>query len=615
MPHPSRSVVDVKRLAQSAALAVVIGLTVVAPAASASAAPSAGSLAADTNDFSFESFDADYYLGTDADGRSTLTTVETFVALFPESDQNHGMKRAIPLEYQGAPTGVSVQGVTDGDGNPRSFTTDDDDGALIVTSREDGFVHGPQTYVFTYTQSNVTRYFADRDDDEFYWDTNGLDWDQPFGSVTARVHVPTDLAAALTGDAACYQGAEGASDPCEIAATEDGDGTVFTATASDLSARQNVTVAIGFEPHTFVPRDDSYFGTSLGVFQTLGLLTTAVVAVWAFALRRTKLADGRGRPTIIAEYAPPSGLDLITAAVLVGKTTKGTAAALVDLAVRRRIRIVETEPVLARLRKPDYRIELLDATGVTGPQRELLSAFFGSGLTPGSDYLMGKGDAKVDKEVQTLVAAVTAEATASGLRKKIRGVDTALPAMLALLGAVATTVLGVMLISDARGGPAPVLVLIAGIVVGIVAVGLVGRKPLTGRGAELRDHLKGLELYIRLAEADRLRVLQSPTGAEREAVSTADPRQVLVIYEKLLPYAVLFGLEKEWAEVLGTYYLDTPPEWYSGSGTFNAAIFASSIGSMSSAVSSAYSGSSSSGGSGGGGSSGGGGGGGGGGGV
>ena len=92
------------------------------------------------------------------------------------------------------------------------------------------------------------------------------------------------------------------------------------------------------------------------------------------------------------------------------------------------------------------------------------------------------------------------------------------------------------------------------------------------------------------------------------------------LYEKLLPYAVLLNLETEWAKVLGTYYesLGSQPDWYGGSGAFNAALFASSMSSLSSTSASAYSGSSSSsssGFSGGGGSSGGGGGGGGGGGV
>ncbi len=42
------------------------------------------------DDFVFESFTADYYLDVDEEGRSVLTTVETFVAVFPDFDQNRG---------------------------------------------------------------------------------------------------------------------------------------------------------------------------------------------------------------------------------------------------------------------------------------------------------------------------------------------------------------------------------------------------------------------------------------------------------------------------------------------------------------------------------------------
>src|SRR5690606_5861148 len=129
------------------------------------------------------------------------------------------------------------------------------------------------------------------------------------------------------------------------------------------------------------------------------------------------------------------------------------------------------------------------------------------------------------------------------------------------------------------------------------------------------EHLVGLREYIRLAEADRLQMLQSVSGAERVAGPAGD---VIKIYERLLPYAVLFGLERQWAAELGKYYDETPPDWYNGSSGFHIATFSAGIGSLSSTVSTSYSGSSSSsagGGSAGGGSSGGGGGGGGGGGV
>ena len=89
---------------------------------------------------------------------------------------------------------------------------------------------------------------------------------------------------------------------------------------------------------------------------------------------------------------------------------------------------------------------------------------------------------------------------------------------------------------------------------------------------------------------------------------------MLDLYERLLPYAVVFGQEKQWAGHLAVLYASAgvaAPVWYAGTGGFDAASFSSSIGSLSAASTS----SASTGGSSGGGSAGGGGGGGGGGGV
>jgi len=135
-------------------------------------------------------------------------------------------------------------------------------------------------------------------------------------------------------------------------------------------------------------------------------------------------------------------------------------------------------------------------------------------------------------------------------------------------------------------------------------------KPLTDKGLELVRYLKGLEMYIKTAETDRLRMLQSPEGAEKIGmpVNTQDTRQLIKLYEAVLPYAILFGQEKQWNKVLGKYYqtANESPVWFAGTyGAFNAAAFSTAISSFNAATFS------SSGGSGGGGSSGGGGGGGG----
>ncbi len=74
---------------------------------------------------------------------------------------------------------------------------------------------------------------------------------------------------------------------------------------------------------------------------------------------------------------------------------------------------------------------------------------------------------------------------------------------------------------------------------------------LTAEGARTYEYLQGVKEFIRVADADRLRMLQSYSGAERRADGTAD---VIHVYEKLLPYAILFGMEDEWGDVLEKAY-------------------------------------------------------------
>ena len=121
----------------------------------------------------------------------------------------------------------------------------------------------------------------------------------------------------------------------------------------------------------------------------------------------------------------------------------------------------------------------------------------------------------------------------------------------------------------------------------------------TKAGLEASRYMDGLKLYIEMAEKDRLAFLQSVKGAD-----TSDAG-IVKLYEKLLPYAALFGVEESWMKELEKYYdvanVETP-EWYSGhSEIIRAASFASIIRDTSNIVSSTSYSSSSSGSSGGGG--------------
>jgi uncharacterized membrane protein YgcG len=561
---------------------------------------------AGVDDFTFESLDVEYQLGTADDGTSTMTVIETFVAVFPEFDQNRGMRRSIPNSYLGAPVRPHLVSITDGEGRQREAEAEEDEDYYVMTSRAGDFVHGRQTYVFTYTLENVTRFFDDTGSDEFYWNVNGTEWPQTFGRITARLTMDPELAAERTGAEACYVGLAGSTETCQISA----DGDAVEASATNVMPFQTMTIAVGFEQGTFTPFDSSYFASVWGWLQALAALGLAGAIAYAGAVRARWLRDEPGRPTIIAEYTPPLVVDALESAVLLGLTTKAIPAEVLEQAVVGSIRIVEGERKMFGGVK--LKAVLINPERADGDGRMLLQGLFPSGR-PGDEFEFGRSDTRLSSAAQSILKAANQELVNRKLRREVPTRVRVLPMLAAIAATVLIFVFGIAALENGVFALVPIALIIGSVVATIVVIGLIARKPLTAKGAETRDHLAGLKVFIEWAEADRIRMLQSPAGAERMPIDTNDPRVMLRLYETLLPYAVVFGQEKEWARELAVLYgPDSNPGWYVGSSGFNAAAFSSGISTLSASTASS---SSTSGGSSGGGSAGGGGGGGGGGGV
>ena len=572
----------------------------------------AGAASADVEDFTFDELTVDYTLTRADDGTSRLQVQERFVARFPETDQNRGIRRSIPDTYNGQPLKPELVSVVDGEGRDRPSEVEEEDGVFSIVSRSDDFLHGAQTFVISYELQNVTWDFPDTGL-EFYWDVNGVDWAQPFGSVTARLHLDAELAEAMSGRMACYQGIQDASTPCtSIASAPEDGGIVVTARAEAVGPYETLSFAVGFEDGAFALFDSSFQASPLAWAQAVAAVGVVGAGALAVRSRRRGLTDAPGRPTIIAEYTPPSHIDALESAVLLGRSSKAIAAEVLEQAVAGSIRIVEGPR--RWFGGQSLAAELVDPSRADGDGRMLLEGLFPQGV-PGARYEFGRQDTRLSSAAQKILTAAEGELKNRGLRRAVPAGTRAWPIVAATAAGALVFGLGIGALEGGVDALIPVLLMVlAGLVFTGVIVA-VARRPLTALGAETRDHLKGLEQFIEWAEADRIRMLQSPEGAERVAIDVDDPRQKLKLYEKLLPYAVVFGQEKEWSKHLAVLYAATGaagPYWYVGTGSFDAGSFASGIGSLSSAASSS---SSTSGGSGGGGGAGGGGGGGGGGGV
>ena len=558
---------------------------------------------ASVDDFSFDSFDGVYELSRDAEGRSVLTVEETLVARFPDFDQNRGIKRAIPESYLGAPLELTDISVTDEEGTERPFESESDGEFTVLTIAvpEGEFVYGVQTYVVSYVAHNVILDDPETGFQEFYWDINGDGWQQTFGSVSAEIRFDPSIAGGFTGQVACYAGDPGSPNSCDAL---EGAATNVIASHGSLGSYQTLSVAIEFEPGTFTQRDTSYWASGWWPFHAAATLFAIAIFAMNVFRRFTVGRNANGRPTIIAEYGPPANVSLSSAAALVGKAHKVFAANVVNLAVRGVIVVEEFDP--PGFSKQAWAVKLVK--NPTDADREFVSVLFGGEAKIDDRVTVSTPSESLSQRVFALGRRASAGLVDLNFRRKVplRGVFIALT----MAAMFVTFVTSIGLLADYRGDWIPVVTLMGGFVLGVAGFIVSANKPLTDIGAEARDHIAGLDLYIRVAEADRLRVLQSPEGALRKPVDTTDSRAVLHLYELVLPWAILLGREKEWSRVLEIAYDNESPDWYLGTVPFTAATFGSSLESFASSASA-----SSSGGSDGGGSAGGGGGGGGGGGV
>lgn len=564
------------RFALTLALAAGFALTLTPTAAIATA------LKSDVSDFTFDSFDADYTLSREADGTSTLDVVETIVARFPDFDQNRGIIRAIPDDYDGVPLNTTINGVTDANGDPVFFESYRSGGFVELALGTDEFVRGVQTYVISYTQQNVVRSFDDTASDEFYWDVNGTGWEQPFGEVSATVTLAPEVAEALTGNAACYVGAFGEDEQCTI----DNDGSTFAAGSTDLAPGETLTVAIGFASGTFLTPEPvrptppppppplpwwmHLVSGGLGV-ASAGALVASIVS-------RVRAGGGaRGRGVIIPQYTEPEGIDILQSAQLLGRSTSAIPAAVVRLAVRKNLRIlayaVEKDAAPYTLQYlSDDRTDVLD--------RAVLTALFGRKRDAGELREYGSYDSGLATRLNKLATEARTSLVTDGFQRRPRGVGFGwlMVAAQAVVGftTVITVAISVEIFDDAS--PLALLVLPGTFFAGIAAVALALRPlHLTEKGREARDHLEGMKLYLTVAEQDRLRMLQSPQGAER--IDVGNDLELVKLYEKLLPWAVVWGVEDQWMRELELRVAATgeTPDWFVGRSGFEVALFTSAM--------------------------------------
>lgn len=557
--------------------------------------------AAQTDNFTITKFDAEYSLGRDGENRSTLAATWRITANFPPN-QNHGIAPIFVKNYDGHPTSFSIKSVTDEQGTSLKHSWN---GNELRIGDKDTYVRGEKTYIIKFTQRDVTKHYKDTGRDEFYWDVIGNEWRVPMENVRVSMKIDRSLQAAQRGELFCYVGRYGSTKRCNVS----GDKGETVTNVSRLNRREGVTMAVGFNSGTFAGYQESLIERLIKIWAMVQIpasILAVILMIWCSWRYRRLFGRKNELKPIPPEYLPPNQASVLASAYILKKydalMVKGSAkvAQMLDLAVRHYIKLYEVKKA-SFLRSAQYEIEIVkDLKELRPEESEVVRDMFGSSMpNPGQRLNLKKLQNSVsyaartrddDRNLKNLVCGKY------GLCEQKPANKRAVQRWALEIG-----IIGVLLLS-------PLLLAVAAMLFSL-SFGW----SLTDEGLALRRYLSGLKMYIGAAEVERLQMLQSPEGAEKVKIDTADEKQLVKLYERVLPYAVLFGQEKEWSAQLGKYYEQAgeQPDWYSGQGAFNAAAFAAGMNSLSSVASSASDYSSTSGGSTGGGFVGGGGGGGG----
>ena len=480
--------------------------------------------------FTIASFAADYHLRTDADGTVGMDVVETIDADFSSADPHHGITRTLPIEDEGIDLGLAVHGIRDGAGQGLDWTETSDGGQRqIQVNDPQASTAATRTYVIEYSLDHVVRDAGERM--RFQWDVAGDGWSQTMERASVAVRMDEQVASRLDGSLHCREGAVDAMESCDLTRSDVGDETTLTAESPNaVSPGDTFTIDVGFTA-------DSFTAPSLSAITIINRVVPAVITLGLLGAAATLLVLGitrrrrwvAGHP-LVAEFQPRPDLPPVVASVYYGRPDRGISAELLAAAQRGEVVLRDTPAGLEAQRVQP-----------TAPDPALSAASVGLFFTreQHSRRLLSEKPAKGP-----------ANLLANTFRTWLRGRRTPFRYPPDILRGkpvphLAVVVLPVVVILTLQRGALEEWALIAGVVTIACLAVLAGcLSAFVELKEEHRDefvHLEGLRWFISLSEAERMRVVQGAETAQRFG-----PEDQIKIYDRLLPYAVAFGLETTW---------------------------------------------------------------------
>jgi len=500
-----------------------------------------------------------------------VSVTERFVVRFNGSW--NGIYRTIPVEYS-APGDLNytlrlrIESVTDDTGTPLRHEVDRVGDSRRVKMWVPGAEDVTRTIVLTYRSDNALRFFEEHD--ELYWNVTGDQWDFPIQNVTAVVMLPEDVTGLRTSS---FTGEQGSTEAAPVEQI----GTTFTFRGTrPLGYREGLTIVVGWNPGV-IPRPTASDKAASVLLSNMILLAPILAFVAMFGLWR-RFGRDPDPDSVLVRYEPPPDMTPAEAGTLMDDSAdmRDITATLVDLAVRGFARIDEKskEQLFGLFSSSDYEITLLHPEQwpqLKPHERALLQAL--SVHAHDDRVLLSDLKNEFYKHLPAIKKHLSRTLVDGGYYIRRPDMVRMVWAVVAIAAAAGVILSGSLLANRLGISGAAAFIAGAGTFIVVVVFGwFMPRR--TASGARMHTWLRGFEEFLGRVEKDRLeRLVDSPA-----------------LFEKMLPYAMAFGVETNWArafEGLAT----RPPSWYhtADGRAFRPNLFVADLGRMTTVASTAMS--------------------------
>ncbi|UFS60582.1 DUF2207 domain-containing protein [Subtercola endophyticus] len=269
-------------------------------------------------------FAADYQIARNAQGELVAHVTENISATFPDGTDESGIQRVLATEYQSHALNPSnVQATLDGAPVEVGVSHGADQETLTIDGS--GQLQGDHEFVLQYDLENLAYSSTDtatgQATDLLRWDVFGPSWPQGFAGLDVKVTIPKELDDRLIrqprGTLAWTLLSAGQWLSPEPSTAGSTDVTYHFSNDQNIPPHAQAAFSMSFEPGTFsMPAPTPlYFVQVWGPLAPLIFL--AITLLLALAARAVAWSDARGRPWFVAQSDPPKDITARMAAQII----------------------------------------------------------------------------------------------------------------------------------------------------------------------------------------------------------------------------------------------------------------------------------------------------------